>query len=134
MKYLFLIPAFFLMICLASCHDKITLPEDAPKEALKTALDALNSDDYNTYISCVDGGEMMDSIQSKIFIQILRQHQDWLTHEKGTVASVEMIDGKMRGDTVCTVYYQYTYSDSTKEVMSQKMIRREGVWKIRLRS
>lgn len=124
----------FLLMFLAACHGAIHGPEDAPKEALQGALDALHEEDYDAYLQYVDWGMEMDSVQQSYMKMLLRQHQDWKRTERTAIVSIDVIDGKMNADSICTVYYQYTFADSTHEVVSQKMVRRGKDWKIRLRN
>ena len=123
-----------LLMFLAACHGAIHGPEDAPKEALQEALDALHEGDYDAYLQHVDWGMEMDSVQQSYMKMLLRQHQDWKRTERAAIVSIDVIDGKMNADSICTVYYQYTFADSTHEVVSQKMVRRGKDWKIRLRN
>ncbi len=123
-----------LVLTFIACHKAMTEPADAPKATLKSALEALNNDDIDAYIGFLDFGADMDSAQEASLRSVVRLHQQWHNTEHQEVKSVDVIDAVMKGDTVCTVYYQYTYSDSVKEVASQKMIRKNGVWKLRLRN
>lgn len=117
-----------------ACHEAIVEPTDAPKEALKVALDALCNDDIDGYLAYVDFGAEMDSAQEKSLRSVIRLHKQWQQAEHSSVASIDIVDAVMKGDTVCTVFYQYLYADSVKEIASQKMVRKDGVWKLRLRN
>lgn len=123
---------FCCLLCLSSCHE-LTLEEKA-KATLKEALEALNRDDHDVYLKSVDFGTEMDSVQEAVMRDALRQHLEWQRKERPAVVSIDMVDSKMHGDSICTVYYQYTFADSTKEVASQKMVRYGEEWKIRLRN
>ncbi|MBQ6965959.1 MAG: hypothetical protein IJP82_09790 [Bacteroidaceae bacterium] len=118
--------------CLVSCQEKTF--EEAAKETLKGALEALNRDDYDAYLQYVDFGTEMDSAQEVFMRNVLKQHLGWQRAERAAVVSIDMIDAQMQSDSVYTVYYQYTFADSTKEVASQKMVRHGEKWKIRLRN
>lgn len=98
------------------------------------ALEALNQEDYDTYLKHVDFGAEMDSAQEASMRDALKQHLEWQRSEYASVMSIDIVDAKMRGDSICTVYYQYTFADGKKEVSSQKMVRQGEVWKIRLRN
>ena len=127
----FLPPVFLLLMCLVACSDK---KEQAPETALQTALEALEKEDYDSYLKAVDFGADMDSAQEAYMRDVLRQHLSWRRAKRENIVSIDMVDAIMKGDTVCTVYYQYTYADSTREVASQKMVRKGEVWKLRLRN
>lgn len=119
-----------MLLCLASCEDKTR----EPAGALEIALEALNRGDYDTYLQWVDMGSEMDAAQKSMMRHALKQHLEWRRAERAAVASIDMIDTQMQGDTICTVYYQYTFADSTKEVASQKMVKHGETWKLRLRN
>ena len=118
------------LLCLVSCEEK----EREPEVVLKNALEALNREDYDAYLQRVDWGVEMDSTQTRYMKQALRQHVGWRRSERAAVVSIDVQDVKMQGDSVCTVYYQYTFADGTNEVSSQKMVRYGEDWKLRLRN
>ena len=121
-----------LILCLSACHEKTT--EEVIKESLTVALEALERGDYNGYLHHVDMGAPMDSAQRAFMKDALRQHQEWKGAERPAVVSVDVVDIQLDGDSICTAYCQYTFADSTKEVMSHKMVRHGEKWKIRLRN
>ncbi|MBO7580828.1 MAG: hypothetical protein J6T38_04835 [Bacteroidaceae bacterium] len=118
------------LLCLVSCEEK----EREPEVVLKNALEALNREDYDAYLQRVDWGVEMDSTQTLYMKQALRQHVGWRCSERAAVVAIDVQDVKMQGDSVCTVYYQYTFADGTNEVSSQKMVRYGEDWKLRLRN
>ena len=121
-----------LVLCLAAC-DK---PEgaEAAKLTLKEAFDALERNDREAYLRHVDFGAEMDSVQMDCLMGLWHRHLEWRQTTKGALVSVDMIDAKMDGDSVCTVYFQYTFGDGTQEVGAQKMVRHGEEWKLRLRN
>ena len=127
---LILIVGLVLVLCLVSCEEK----EREPEVVLKNALEALNREDYDAYLQRVDWGVEMDSTQVLYMKQALRQHLGWRRSERAAVVAIDVQDVKMQGDSICMVYYQYTFADGTKEVSSQKMVRYGEDWKIRLRN
>jgi len=127
---LILIVGLVLVLCLVSCEEK----EREPDVVLKNALEALNREDYDAYLQRVDWGVEMDSTQVLYMKQALRQHLGWRRSERAAVVAIDVQDVKMQGDSICMVYYQYTFADGTKEVSSQKMVRYGEDWKIRLRN
>ena len=129
----YVITPFFVMLlslCLMSCEEK----EREPEDVLKNALVALNEENYDAYLQRVDFGADMDSALVIYMKQALRQHLGWRRSERAAVVSIDVQDVKMQGDSVCTVYYQYTFADGTNEVSSQKMVRYGEDWKLRLRN
>lgn len=119
------------MACAVSCSEETN--DAAPKLALKTALEALNDGNYDLYLQYSDYGSDEDSVQVELLKELLRQHQDWQAKNLGKLASIKVIDVKMKNDSVCTAYYQYVYEDSTRTLSSQKMVSNGGVWKLVLK-
>ena len=119
-------------MCLTACHEYTA--EEAAQQVLKEALEALEKNDQDAYLQCVDFGADMDSAQTAYMKNVLRQHVGWRQSERAAVISIDMVDAQMQGDSICTVYYQYSFADGTKEVGAQKMIRYGEEWKIRLRN
>lgn len=103
-------------------------------ETFITAFNDLQRHDYEAYLRVSDFGVEPDSNQLAFMQSLLAQHQDWQEKRKGVAVDVYVIDTEMLGDTVCYVYYEVAFADSTREVSSQKMIRTNGDWKIRLRN
>ena len=118
------------MLSLWSCEEK----EREPEIVLMKALEALNQEDYDAYLHRVDFGTEMDSVQTSYMKEALRQHLGWRRSERAAVMSIDILEKVMEEDSVCTVYYQYTFADDTKETGSQKMVRNGETWKIRLRN
>ena len=118
------------VLCLVSCEEQKHEPEDT----LKSALVALNEGNYDAYLQRVDFGADMDSAQMASMKDVLRQHLGWRRSERAAVVSIDIVDAKMQGDSISTVYYQYTFANNTTEVGSQKMVRYGEEWKLRLRN
>lgn len=123
-----------VLLGLSSCRGDKRLPEEQAKAVLKEALAALQRHDVDTYINNVDFGTDMDSLQETFMRHVLEQHQDRQDQLRGAVMGIDVIDAEMQGDSVCLVFYQMLFPDSTLEVASQKMIRVGERWKIRLRN
>ena len=121
-----------LALCLVSCHE--LTPEEAARETLKEALEALERNDHDAYLKHVDLGADLDSSKTAYMKDVLRQHLGWRREERAAVVSIDMVDAKMQGDSICTVYYQYSFTDGTKEVGAQKMVKYGEEWKLRLRN
>jgi len=123
-----------LLLCLSACMSDNRKPEDKAKAVLREALTALQRHDIDGYLLHVDRSTGMDDEQEAFIRRLLEQHQDWQDHVRGAVLEVETVDAEMQGDSVCTVFYQITFADSTVEVGSQKMVRAGEGWKIRNRN
>lgn len=130
MKWFSLYCSVLIAVCLVACDDKGSHAE----EVLRNALEALNKGDYDTYMSHVDYGAETDSASIMLMRDAIRQHCGWIAAKKGDVVAIDMVDTEMEEDTVCTVFYRYTFADGTEEVAAQKMVRSGGVWRLRVRN
>lgn len=126
--------ALMLPLLLSSYWGRKELPAERAKATLREALSTLQSGDLEGYMQYVDFAGEMDSMQRSLMLRLLAQHQDLRTQQKGALISIEALDADMQGDTVCTVFCQFVYADSTSEVVSQKMVRVGEKWKIRVRN
>ena len=131
MRYAYIV-LMFCVLGLTACHNYTEV--EKAQMTLKEALEALEKDDHEAYLKHVDWGGEMDVVQTAYMKDVLRQHVGWRRSERAAVVSIDMIDAKMEGDTICIVYYQYAFADGTQEVGAQKMVRYGDDWKIRLRN
>lgn len=120
------------LLCMMSCHEPTS--EEAAQMVLQEALEALEKGEHDVYMRHVDFGNEMDSVQAAYMRDVLRQHVGWRRSERAAVVSIDMVDAKLQSDSICTVYYQYSFADGTQEVGAQKMVRHGEDWKIRLRN
>lgn len=118
---------------LVSCAEPIS-PIDSPEDILVNSMEALYMHDVEGYVENVDFGNSDDSIQRNLFVNILQQHQERTVFLKGKVDSCVAVDVKYSEDSVAIVYYKLFFSDGTSEVSSQKMVRVNEKWKIRIRN
>lgn len=125
--------AIAILVC-AGCKQKEEDPAAAPKRVLQEALQSLHDHNYDAYMQVADVDCELDSVHASMLRQLLQQHQEMNEARNGAVLDVSVIDAKMISDTICTVYCQTTYADSTREVSSHKMVVVDGQWKIRLRN
>ena len=123
------------VLILSGCNGKKFVDQSEPaREVLMDALTAMEQHDYGRYMQHVDLGEEMDTLQVDFVHKALVQYQSRMEATRGRSVDVTIIDADMESDTVCSLFYQVTYADSTSEVASQKMVRTNGDWKIRLRN
>lgn len=130
------LPLLFTVVSLfSSCNKDEVMPSDLAKDTLKKALVLLHNHNFDEYMQYLDDVDDMDSVQLHYMHLLLAQHQDWQDQEKGAVAELNMSDAKMIGDTVCLVYYEIVFADSTREMSSQKMVMNaDKNWRIKLRN
>lgn len=125
-----------MLVLLSSCRgqDEGLDSEQIAMQTLVDALTAINSHDYEAYFNTLDLGTDIDSIQQEVIMRTIIQHQDWQDKRKGAVADIKSVNADIICDSVFIVYYQLTFSDSTCEVSSQKMVRHGDIWKLRVRN
>lgn len=126
-----------LIICLLAligCRQEVLTPEEAASQTFVNAFKELQMHNIDAYLQSVDFGAEPDSFQIAFMHTVLEQHQDWQEKEKGVMSDLVVVDTELQGDTVCYVYYDITFADNTHEVSSQKMVRTDGNWRIRLRN
>ena len=124
-----------VVAALVGCKDKSTpSPVDEAKKVLVSALTALKNNNIDSYLRHADFGDNpIDSATTSALRQVLTLHLAAQRAERPPVANINVVDAALENDSVCTLLYSFTYADSTKEVMSQKMVKTRGVWKLRLR-
>ena len=118
--------------CIVACHQQTQ--EEVVRQTLKEALEALDREDYDAYLQHVDLDMELDSVQKDYMRDVLRQHMGWRQARRARLASIDVIELHQLSDSIYTAYCQYTFADSTKEVLWQKMVRQNGQWKLRLRN
>ena len=53
---------------------------------------------------------------------------------KGQALATDVVKVDVLADTLAVVYYKIKYESGNEEVSSNKMVRRDGQWKIRVRN
>lgn len=130
-KPLFLL--MFLSAFLVGCGGEST-PQEVVAKSFGKAMDALNNHNFDEYINSVDYGCEMDSIQKDVLVKTYSQYLDRIQQNKGSLLKLEVIDVVFGSDTVCDVYYETLYSDSTTIPGCQKMVKVCDEWKIKARN
>jgi len=116
------------------CKDKNTDPIEPARLVLKDALMAVEEHDIMRYLDAVDIGVPIDTLHIDILHKTVLQHQQMQEAAHGRCVDIDIIDSDVLSDTLCYLYYQLTFADSVQEVSTQKMVRKDGVWKLRLRN
>ena len=117
-----------ILVCFG-CKDK----SDIVKEDLAVALNAYVCGDMDTYFSCVDFGEEIDSIHSLILRKAYDQYKVSLDKAQRQAISAEPTLVSFVNDSVAYVYYNIRFQDGSEETCSHKMVRSADHWKIRIR-
>ena len=129
-KYVFssaTVVVLMAVMSLAACRDKIVHPEDAARQAFSDAAAALERGDYEAYLSYVDYGAELDS-------EVVRRHEEWKRAEREDIVAVRVVDVSMESDSVCYIFYEHVFADSCRETASQKMVAKDGQWRLRVRN
>lgn len=125
--------SMFVIMVFTACFDSGE-PEKAVVSAFSNAMLSLQQGDYETYMTHVDFGTDMDSIQRSYVVKALNQHKGRNIKEKMKLDSVNVVKVTFNSDSVCDVFYELKYVDSTREVSMQKMVKVGDDWKIRFRN
>lgn len=121
-------------LCLGGCHEEADRSE-APRKAMQQALNLLVAERYEDYFACMDFGEDLDSAQQALFATTLMR-QVALTHEtRSGLQGALVLDARMTGDTIATVFYRQYFANGDSTDCAQKMTRNaEGRWLLRMRN
>lgn len=120
--------------CFGGCH-KETDRSEAPRKAMQQALNLLVAERYEDYFACMDFGEDLDSAQRALFATTLMR-QVALTHEtRSGLQGALVLDARMAGDTIATIFYRQYFANGDSIDCSQKMTRNaDGQWLLRMRN
>lgn len=128
------IPIIFILAIVLGCKGEGKDPTEQPKQLLTDVVGMLDAHDYEGCLRYVDAGCELDSSQTAILLLAMKQYQERQEQRKGSVKQVEIVDAKLTTDTLCTVFCKLFFADGTEEVSSQKLVKSDGEWKIRLRN
>lgn len=109
-------------------------PMPAEQQVFLDAYHALDLHDYDAYLDFVDMEDNQDTAYVDLLKMVLNQHQEYQTKTKGSVTDVEIVDTKYEADSTCTIFYRLSFSNNASEVSSQKMVCKNGIWKVKLRN
>ena len=130
MKWLSVV-ALALMV-LTACEDKD--PKVASGKALIKAMKYLQNGDKEKYYNCLDFGQELDSLTQAQVAMMWVMHQQINQKVKGQALATDVVKVELLADTVALVYYKIKYESGNEEVSSNKMVCRDGEWKIRIRN
>ena len=116
-------------ICLTACSNSSEEEEQQPQwVTLEQAMTALYSKDFNKYLSFVDSVPLIG--KSELVLQTIRQK--YLDVNVWDSTKVALADVSEINDSTVDVFYK-VYSNRSDTVYSvQRMILRDGNWKIKL--
>lgn len=118
-------------IVLGACRDDDE--QTRVKRTLQEALDHLQRGDVETYMHYTDFGCRLDSTQQLYFGMAIRQKLCVQTQTGQDVVSSVVTKAKMHSDTIATVYYTQHFANGDSVLCSQKMVRTQGTWRLRMR-
>jgi len=134
------IHAILLLLCavaflpqMTSCRKKTDMGM-APKMALDSALSKLYGGDIDGYIECLDFGSRIDTLTRMQVEKMLYMAAKTTHSNKGDFLDYKVTGAEMKGDTVAYVFYKLDFANDTAEVCSEKMVYRDGRWRIRVRN
>ena len=66
--------------------------------------------------------------------EVVRRHEEWKRAEREDIVAVRVVDVSMESDSVCYIFYEHVFADSCRETASQKMVAKDGQWRLRVRN
>ncbi|MGI6243739.1 MAG: hypothetical protein ACOYJK_09460 [Prevotella sp.] len=129
MKHLLLYVFGFCVLC---CCSHGPTPEEVAGQTAKAYYDLLIQGKYDQF---VDGRYHSDSIPSAYREQLItnaKMFAGWQKKERQGILNVRVMDVKT--DTInqdTNVLLEFTYGDSTNEVVMVPMVEQDGVWYMR---
>ena len=126
--FLFVLSAALLVV---SCSDDS--PQKVVTDTFEAAMDAFHNRRFDEYMSSVDYGCEMDSIQRDILVKTYSQYLDRMHQVNDDLLKIKVVDVAFSSDTVCDVFYEMLFADSTAVERCQKMVCIGNVWKLRAR-
>ena len=120
------------LVVMTACEDKD--PKVASGKALIKAMGYLQKGDAEKYYNCLDFGQELDSLTQAQVAKMWLMHQQINQRVKGQALATDVVKVDVLADTLAVVYYKIKYESGNEEVSSNKMVRRDGQWKIRVRN
>lgn len=123
------------MAMLLSCSEnkKTVDATIAPRKAMEEALNAFYSNDFDTYVSLIDYGADLDSVERQVVLNVMSQYHERQAAKKGGVTKFEVLSADMPCDSLATVYFDLVFGNDSVEMCSEHLILRDGQWKIKVR-
>ena len=123
------------MAMLSSCSEnkKTVDATIAPRKAMEEALNAFYSNDFETYVSLIDYGADLDSVERQVVLNVMSQYHERQAAKKGGVTKFEVLSADMPSDSLATVYFDLVFGNDSVEMCSEHLILRDGQWKIKVR-
>ena len=119
-------------ISFSACEEKT--PQETSKNALVKAMKLLEKGEMDKYYQCLDFGQELDSLTQAQIAKMWTMHQLIKQKDKGKVIATEVTKVELTTDTLATVYYKVKYESGNEEVSANKMVCKNGEWKIRVRN
>lgn len=116
----------------SACEEK--KPQEASKNAFVKAMKLLEKGEMDKYYQCLDFGQELDSLTQAQIAKMWTMHQLIKQKDKGKIIATEVTKVELTTDTLATVYYKVKYGSGNEEVSANKMVCKNGEWKIRVRN
>ena len=121
---------FSMLLFLFACGGQ-TEEDDVPQwEQLKVALNALQQHDFKKYVCLVDSLQL-DNGKDEILMMSL--HQKYLDENTNDTLSFQLNKIEESGDSAVNVFYKSFGQSTDTSFCVQKMVCRNGVWKLSLK-
>jgi len=122
MKKLVLFPILLVCMAFTSCGGP------KPSDTVKECINAMNDQEWEKMMSCFD----LKEDQQKTMAGLFTMKGQELQKEEGKVTDVEIVDENIfaDGDSAIVKYYTTTEKKGKGSEKTQKMVKKDGQWKM----
>lgn len=129
-----IIAALLLTIVPTSCLHRSDNPTEEPRKAMQAALDAQLRGDDDAYIQHIDFALDADSTALPLYRILFLQQKQRMKATRGGLMSAHIDTVRLLSDTVAGVFFTEIYANGDSVPSYHKLVRKQGVWRIRVRN
>ena len=124
--------ACLCLLAMTACEEKDA--KLASQKALLKAMELLEEGEMDKYYEYLDFGQELDSLTQAQIAKMWVMHQQINANAKGKAIATKVVKVDLLADSVAVVYYKIKYESGNEEVSANKMVRKDGKWRIRVRN
>ena len=124
--------ACLCLLAMTACEEKDA--KVASQKALQKAMELLEEGEMDKYYEYLDFGQELDSLTQAQIAKMWVMHQQINANAKGKAIATKVVKVDLLADSVAVVYYKIKYESGNEEVSANKMVRKDGKWRIRVRN
>jgi len=116
------------------CRPKADDRTEEPRRIMQQALNEFLRGEYGQFMSRLDFGGDFDSLQEEaVSLAFIRQQQVVREARSGMQGAL-VVSAKMQSDSVATVFFREYFANGDSLDCSQKLVRKGGEWRLRMRN